>query len=164
MPQTLEPQTRGVHTRLGQAWVVLCLALVLQVLDETATGFLSVYNPTVMALREKVPWLPVPTFRFEIWLGGLLAGCALLLALSPFAYAGARWIRPIAYAFAVLMIFNAMGHTAGTIAGRTFASVPVPRPMPGFYSSPFLLAGSLYFVVPPAHAAPWCAIIESTGS
>ena len=46
------------------------------------------------------------------------------------------------------MIFaNGMGHTLGTIFGRTVASVHFPRPMPGFYSSPLLLAGSLYLLL-----------------
>ena len=34
-----------------------------------------------------------------------------------------------------------------TIFGRTVASVHFPRPMPGFYSSSLLLAGSLYLLL-----------------
>jgi hypothetical protein len=45
------------------------------------------------------------------------------------------------------MIANACGHTAGTIAGRGFFSVPIRRPMPGFYSSPLLLAASIYLLL-----------------
>ena len=42
------------------------------------------------------------------------------------------------------LIANALGHILGTIAGRTFAEVRFPRPMPGFYSYPLLLLASLW--------------------
>jgi hypothetical protein len=132
--------------RLGRAWILLCLALAAHVTDEALNGFLSVYNPTVLALRARIPWLPMPTFTFTAWLAGLLAACVVLLALSRFVYRGARWVRPLAYAFAVIMIFNGLGHTAGTIAGQSLFSVPSPRPMPGFCSSPLLLAASTYLL------------------
>ena len=136
------------HDRqLGHAWVLLCLGLLLHVTDEALTGFLSVYNPTVAVIRERFPWLPVPQFEFESWLTALLIGVAVLLLLSPFVYRGAAWVRPLAYGFAGIMILNAVGHTAGTIAGRSFGSIRFPRPMPGFYSSPFILAAALYLLV-----------------
>ena len=132
--------------KLGHAWVLLCLALAAHVTDEALNGFLNVYNPTVLAIRARFPWLLMPTFRFTEWLAGLLAACAALLLLSAFVYRGARWIRPLAYVFAVIMIFNGLGHIAGTIAGQSLFSVPSPRPMPGFYSSPLLLAASIYLL------------------
>jgi hypothetical protein len=55
-------------------------------------------------------------------------------------------MRPIAYVFAILMLVNGLGHTLGTIFGRTVESVRFPRPMPGFYSSPFLLVASVYLL------------------
>ncbi len=130
----------------GIAWVALCIALVLHVVDETLTNFLSVYNPTVIVLRERFSWFPLPVFRFEVWLTGLIMLIILLLSLSPFAFQGLRWMRPIAYLFAVIMIGNGLGHTAGTIFGQTVASVQFGRPMPGFYSSPPLLAASIYLL------------------
>lgn len=69
------------------------------------------------------------------------------MALSPLAFRNARGLRPLAYLFAVIMLLNGLGHTLGTIAGRTVAGVHFPRPMPGFYSSPLLLAASLYLLV-----------------
>jgi len=39
---------------LGVAWVLLCIATAVQVTDEALTGFLSVYNPAVVALRVKL--------------------------------------------------------------------------------------------------------------
>jgi hypothetical protein len=135
------------RSSFGKAWIALCLALLLHVIDETLTNFLSVYNPTVSAIRERVAWLPLPVFEFEIWLGGLISACLLLLALTPFAFRGSRWLRPLAYALAVLMIGNAVVHTAGTIAGRTLPGISFRRPMPGFYSSPLLLAASVYLLI-----------------
>lgn len=132
--------------RLFRAWVFLCLALGLHVTDEATTGFLSVYNPTVIALRKNWAWLPLPVFRFDVWLAGLILATTALLCLSLFVLRGARWLRPLAYAFAVTMLANGLGHTLGTIFGRTVASVRFPRPMPGFLSSPFLLLASAYLL------------------
>lgn len=134
------------NSRLLRAWVYLCLALAVHITDEAATGFLSVYNPTVMAIRETAPWLPLPVFRFDVWLAGLIAANALLLSLSRFLLRGVTWMRPIAYGLAMLMLANGLGHVLGTVFGRTLASVRFPRPMPGFYSSPLLLAASVYLL------------------
>jgi len=135
------------NTKVGTAWLCLCVALAAHVTDEAMTGFLSVYNPTVIALRGRLGWWPMPTFAFRDWLGGLILLVIVLLLLSPFMFGGARWMRPIAYILAVIMIGNAMGHTAGTIFGRTVSSMRFPRPMPGFYSSPLLLAASIFLLV-----------------
>jgi len=133
--------------KLGIAWVLVCLALAAHVTDEAFTGFLSVYNPTVLALRAKLGFWPMPTFEFREWLTGLIVAVLLLLALSPFVFRGARWIRPLFYFFAVLMIANGLGHTAGTILGHSVSSIRFARPMPGFYSSPLLLTASVYALV-----------------
>ena len=141
----VEPQ----HTarKLGIAWISLCVALALHVADEALTGFLSIYNPTVLALRARYAWFPMPVFEFADWLSGLGVGVVLLFALSPFAFSGARWLRPLAYVFAVVMLLNATGHTLGTILGHTLPSITFPRPMPGFYSSPLLFAASVNMIV-----------------
>ena len=127
----------GVNQR-GRAWVALCLALAVHVADEALTDFLSVYNPTVRALRSRVPFLPLPTFTFGIWLGGLIAAVILLLLLSPFAFRPARWMAPLSYIFGILMLFNGLQHIAG--------SFYLGRLMPGVYSSPLLLAASVYLL------------------
>jgi hypothetical protein len=134
-------------SRLLSAWIALCLALAVHIIDEAANRFLSVYNPTVLAMRARVPWLPLPVFRFDVWLGGLIAANVLLLSLSFFISHGAAWMRPIAYAFAFIMLANGIGHILETIFGRTVPSVRFPRPMPGFYSSPLLLAASAYLLL-----------------
>ncbi|MGH9778013.1 MAG: hypothetical protein ACRD5I_06345 [Candidatus Acidiferrales bacterium] len=133
-------------TRLGRAWVLFCAAIALHVLDEALTGFLGVYNPTVLALRERWSWFPMPVFEFGDWLAGLIVGIVLLLSLSVVVYSGAGWIRPVAYFLAALMILNGLGHTLGTVFGRTVESVRFARPMPGFYSSPFLIAAAVYLL------------------
>ena len=89
----------------------------------------------------------MPTFEFREWLTGLIVAVVVFLALSPFVFRGSRWIRPVFYVFAVIMLFNGLGHTAGTILGHTVSSVRFPRPMPGFYSSPLLLGTSVYGLV-----------------
>jgi hypothetical protein len=126
---------RARDRAVGRAWVVLVAALALHVADEAAHDFLSVYNPTVTALRERAPWLPLPTFEFRVWLFGLVAAVVVLLALSPWLYRGARALRPGAYLFGVLMALNALGHLGGSLV--------VGQRLPGVYSSPVLLLAAL---------------------
>ena len=130
----------------GRAWVALTVALAIHVTDEAITGFLSVYNPTVLAIRETFPNFFMPIFTFQVWLGGLIGLIVILLSLSPFAFRGARWIRYLAWPLAIIMLLNAGGHTLGTIFGQTVSSVQFPRPMPGFYSSPLLAAASIFMM------------------
>ena len=137
-----QTQARG----FGFAWIALCAAFATHVADEALTGFLEIYNPTVLALRQRYDWFPMPQFEFTAWLTGLVTALAVLFALSPFAFRGARWLRPLAYVFAVVMLVNAAGHTLGTILGRTLPSITFERPMPGFYSSPLLFVASAYLL------------------
>ena len=128
----------------GRAWLFLCLAFCAHVTDEALSSFLSVYNPTVLAIRARVSWFPMPTFDFWPWLTALIVANILFLALTPYAYRNARWLRPIAYVYAAVHFLNGTGHTLGTIFGSPVTEVHFPRPMPGFYSSPLLLAASVY--------------------
>src|SRR6202030_2431005 len=70
-----------------------------------------------------------------------------LFCLTPVAVRGMRGLRPLAWAYAVIMFLNAVGHTIGTILGHTVASVTFPRPAPGFYSSPLLFVASVWMMV-----------------
>jgi uncharacterized protein with HXXEE motif len=126
----------GSARRFGAAWVGLCAALAVHVADEASTGFLDVYNPSVEAIRARLPWLPLPTFTFEVWLGLLVLAVAVLLALSVFAFRGVRWLCYFARFFAAVMFANGVGHVAGSIF--------LGRAMPGVYSSPLLFAGSVW--------------------
>jgi hypothetical protein len=124
---------------------MLWMALALHVVDEALTGFLSVYNPTVSALRARFGFWPMPTFEFREWLTGLTLGILLLAALSPFAFRNVRWMRPLFYFCAIVAgVMNALGHTIATVLGHTVITVQFPRPAPGFYSSPLLLIVSMY--------------------
>ncbi len=107
------PETSG----FGRAWFALTIAFALHVLDEATTGFLNVYNPTVTAMRARFTWFPMPTFEFREWIVGLIAGVVLCFALTPLAERNARWLRPLAWFYALVMFFNGMGHTAFTILG-----------------------------------------------
>ncbi len=134
----MNARTEGA-VRHGWAWVALTLALAVHVADEALTDFLSVYNPTVEAIRAQYPWVPLPTFTFEVWLAGLIVAVVLLLVLSRLVFQGARWTVPFSYVFGVLMMGNGLLHIAG--------SFYFGRLMPGAYSSPLLLAASGWLVV-----------------
>ncbi|PYO12570.1 MAG: hypothetical protein DMD31_16300 [Gemmatimonadetes bacterium] len=125
-------------SRFGIAWVALCVAFAIHVADEALTDFLSVYNPTVRAIRARFPLLPLPTFTFRWWLGGLIAAIAILLSLSPAAGRGERWMRPVAYAFGIVMAANGVAHLVASIYQR--------KAMPGVYSAPLILAAALYLL------------------
>ena len=141
------PQPALQHSCLfGRAWIALATALAVHVTDEALTGFLSVYNPTVLAIRETLPNFPMPVFTFRVWLGGLIGLVVILFSLSPFAFRSHRWIRYLAWPLAFIMLLNAAGHTLGTILGHTVRSVQFARPMPGFYSSPLLAAASIFMM------------------
>lgn len=131
----------------GRPWFALTVAFALHVLDEATTGFLKIYNPTVLAVRARWSWFPMPTFEFREWLVGLICGVVFCVALTPLAARGARWLRPLAWFYAVLHFFNGMGHTVATVLGHTVASVTFLRPAPGFYSSPLLFIGSVWLMV-----------------
>jgi hypothetical protein len=130
----------------GAAWVGLALALAVHVTDEAANDFLSVYNPAVRAIRERIGFFPMPTFTFEIWITGLILAVLLLLSLSPFAFRASPGLRWVAYPLAVLMFFNGMGHILGSLYMRDW--------MPGVYSSPVLLAASVWLWLSLRRAAP----------
>jgi hypothetical protein len=125
--------------RFGVAWLALCAVLAVHVTDEALTDFLSVYNPSVLAVRERLPWLPLPTFTFQIWLAGLILAIALLTALAPLAFRGSRLAAWLAFPYAAIMFANGLGHIGG--------SIYLGRLMPGVYSAPLLLAASAFLFV-----------------
>ena len=122
-------------------WVTLAI----HVTDEALTGFLSIYNPTVVALRQKFGFWPMPTFGFREWLAGLTIGIGALALFSPVAFRNGRGIRPVLLLLAVVAgLLNAAGHIVATILGHTVDTVRFARPAPGFYSSPLLVIASAY--------------------
>jgi len=143
----MEPIAAPACRSFGSAWLLLCAGFCAHVADEALTHFLDVYNPTVIAMRERFSWFPMPTFEFRGWLTGLIVANLILLALTPFAFRNATALRPLAYFFALVMLLNGLGHTLFTILGRTVPSVTFSRPAPGFYSSPLLLVASMYMLM-----------------
>jgi hypothetical protein len=124
--------------RWALAWAALCAAFALHVLDEAANDFLAWYNPTVLALRARLPWLPMPVFTFPVWITGLTIAVAALAALTPIVRRGRRWLISLAYVYGTIHVANAIGHISTSIAGQWFA--------PGVYSSPVLLASGLWLL------------------
>ena len=121
------------------AWISLCGALAVHVADEALTDFLALYNPAVLTIRERYPFLPLTTFTFEGWLALLIFAIVALTGASFFVWKG-RWaMRPISYAFAGFMLLNGLLHIAGSFYIGTFMS--------GVYSSPLLLAASIFLIV-----------------
>jgi hypothetical protein len=135
----IEHLNQQTAKRFGYAWIFLSAALALHVTDEAMTDFLSVYNPAVRAIRERLPFLPLPTFTFGIWLTGLCIGILLLFCLLPLAFKGNRVLTRLAYPLSILMFANGLGHIGG--------SFYLGRLMPGVYSSPFLLLASAYLFI-----------------
>jgi hypothetical protein len=136
--------------RWALAWAALCVAFALHVLDEAAHDFLSWYNPNVLAIRERVPWLPLPVFTFPVWIAGLALAVVVLAALTPLVRRGRPWIVPLAYAYGVVHVANALSHVAVSIFGAWLA--------PGVLSSPLLLAGGLWLLY---ETARWRACLRS---
>ena len=118
----------------GRAWIGLALALAVHVVDEAAHDFLAVWNPAVETMRSRFAWVPLPTFTFSVWMGGLAAGIVLLLALSPFAFRARPWMRPASFALGTVMVANALAHLAASMVGGWWA--------PGVCSSPLLLVAA----------------------
>lgn len=147
MPRMMLAGAADHKQNFGTAWLLLCLGFVSHVVDEALTGFLAVYNPTVLALRASYSWFPMPTYEYRDWLIGLIVANAVLLALTPLAYRNARGLRPLAYFFAAVMLLNGLGHTLFTILGHTVPAITFPRPAPGFYSSPLLLVTSVFLLM-----------------
>ncbi len=78
----MEFERSHAATSFGRAWFALTVAFALHVFDEATTGFLTVYNPTVTAMRARWEWFPMPTFEFREWLVGLILAVALCFAHS----------------------------------------------------------------------------------
>jgi hypothetical protein len=125
--------------RFGIAWVAFALSLAVHVADEATHDFLATYNPTVRWLRAQLPFLPLPTFTFALWLPLLIAVIALLLCLSPCAFRGNSILRHLALPLAVVVgLCNGLGHLG--------ASLYMHRWMAGIYSAPLLIVTALWLL------------------
>src|SRR5260370_7751801 len=129
----------GERSNFGLAWLLLCLAFCAHVADEALTGFLPIYNATVLAMRSQYKWFPMPPFEFRDWLTGLIVANIVLLLLTPFAFRNAWWLRPLAYFYAIVHLLNGTGHTLPPIFGPPAPPIHLSPPPPGFTSLPLLL-------------------------
>jgi hypothetical protein len=143
---TIDEWSRRATRRFRFAWLTLCAALAIHVIDEAANDFLSYYNPTVRAVRQRVPWLPLPTFAFGDWLAGLITAILLLVLASLLIRRHARGMALAALPFGGLMLANGVLHLA--------ASAWLGRLMPGAWSSPLLILSSLW-LLREAHVVWW---------
>ena len=132
--QVFESPT-DISRRCGIAWLGLATALAIHVTDEALTGFLPLYNSIVREIRESYLFVPLPTFTFPFWLGGLIVAVLILFLLSPLVFAGRTSVRYVSYALSILMILNGLGHISASLYWGTLA--------PGVYSSPVLLLAAV---------------------
>src|SRR4029077_7146815 len=125
--------------RFGIAWVAFALALAVLCAGEATHNFLAGSNPSVLAIRARLPFLPIPTFTFGVWISLLIAGIVLLLCLSPLAFRDSGWLRIAAWPFGLIIgIANASLHIS--------SSIYYQRWMPGVYSSPVLLIAAVFLL------------------
>lgn len=128
-----------LKNRNALAWVLMVCAGAIHVADEAAHGFLSFYNPLVRDLRDSLGFWPMPTFSFKAWLAGLIVAILISFAVTPLVARGRRLIRVVVTVLGIIMVLNAMAHMLG--------SVYFGYLLPGFWSSPLLLATAIFVVV-----------------
>lgn len=117
------------------AWLLLVAALALHVVDEAITDFLGFYNPFILTIRSRLPWFPMPTFTFGMWLAGLVLLVVVLAVLTPAVRRGASGTRLASWALATIMLLNGCAHLSGSIYFR--------RWLPGTTSAPLLFVASI---------------------
>lgn len=105
--------------------------MLLHVIDEASHDFLAFYNPAVRAMRERIPALPLPTFEYGGWIAVLATVLLALLLLAPWAFRGARWMRPISWVLAILVGTNGLLHFAAALTLKAL--------IPGVLTAPLLL-------------------------
>lgn len=128
----------------GWSWLAATTALAIHVADEASHDFLSWYNPRALRIRQVFGGLPFPpTFTFVPWLVGLLIAVLLLAALTPQAFAAAKWLRPVAYVVSVVHVANGLLHIGAAVLAR--------RAVPGVVSAPLLLFTGSWLAYAAAH-------------
>lgn len=130
MPLTTSSALRHMH-----AWLLLVAALAIHVADEATTDFLGFYNPFILTTRSRLPWFPMPTFTFGMWLTGLVLLVVVLAVLARAVRRGASGTRLASYVLAIIMFLNGCAHLSGSIYFR--------RWLPGTTSAPLLLVASV---------------------
>ena len=130
----------------GAAWLLLGLVFSLHIVDEAAHHFLPYYNATVLHLYGHVPGFPRIDLEVRTWLGALVLGDLAFLAMMPWAFRNARWLRPVGYFVSALAVLESIGQCLLTARGHTTGSVQFDGVSPGFYTAPLLLVSSAFLL------------------
>jgi hypothetical protein len=131
-------------TEFGRAWLVLGVVFGLHVMDEALHRFLDWYNPIAKRIRDMLGGFPFPpSFTFLPWLIGLVVVTAAFLLLTPLAYEGRAWLRPVAIVFGLINVFNGLLHLVSAVVLR--------RLVPGVLTAPILLAASIWLLYAATH-------------
>ena len=125
--------------RDATAWILMISAMGIHVLDEALTDFIDFYNSLVQELRDGLGFFPAPIIPYGAWLGGLIAVVIAGFALTPLVDRGRGFFWILTIAMGMNMIAKASGIMLGSLL--------FGRLLPGFWSSPFLLAAALFVVV-----------------
>jgi hypothetical protein len=131
---------------LGLAWLLLCLSFAANILDDALNDFLGYYNATVLTLYGHFSWFPRIDLSFREWLLGVILADSVLLLLTPLAYSNSPLLRPVSYIFSTFMLLNGLGIILASLLGQTVPSVHFTGSAPGCYSSPLLIAASVYLL------------------
>jgi hypothetical protein len=123
--------------RFGICWLFFGYTLALHAMDEAGHGFVTVFNSNGLVIRRALPFVRIPALTLQDFIGILVLFLTLLLALTPLAFRGLKWMRGVAIPVsAIAGILNGTMHI--------LSSIYLKRLMPGVYSSPLLLlAGTL---------------------
>jgi hypothetical protein len=126
-----------INRRFGVYWLFFGYTLALHVLDEAGHDFVTVFNTNALAIRRALPFLHVPVLTLQDFIGVVALFLTFLLALTPLAFRGLKWVRGLAIPVSAIA-----GILNGTV--HILSSLYLKRLMPGVYSSPLLLlAGTL---------------------
>lgn len=128
----------------GLAWFLFSIAFALHIWEAAVHDFTDYYNATVLTLYGHFSWFPRIAVGFRAWLTTLVLANLLLFALTPLAFRGVPWLRPLGYALTGLALASGIGHVLVTIRGRTVPSVIFEGISPGFYTSLLLLLSATY--------------------
>ena len=135
------------QNNFGWSWLLLCLALLVHCIDEVSTDFLAYFNATVLTLYGHFSWFPRIDMNSRELITFLVVLNAVALALIPFAFRNARFLRPIAYVFACIALANGLAHIVFTIVGHTVPSVHFNKFAPGFFTAPLLIAAAIHLLL-----------------
>jgi hypothetical protein len=120
------------------AWLLLVSTLAIHVLDEALADFLPFWNQLVTDLKAEIGFVPLPTFSFGTWIGGLITAVIIGYALTPLVARGGQIMRVLLSVVGVVMVANGFGHLFGSWYFETW--------LPGVRSSPILLIASVYML------------------